>query len=215
MNFPLQPIHWSAPESDGSIRGSYHEEGRFAFEAKVTPSPGVVSMLVDVTNLSGEVMEGAWLFTFLAPHGAPAFHDPKGERTYLSVEGRATPLAEIPWPESPRPELAAFPAMTLPQSLPDQVRGLNVEASTRPGEGWMIATNEDATASIAHVSPNPIFLFRNREISSLHVAPGLGDIAPGATARVEMRALFGVEPLPIAIESARRHLRALEAKVSR
>lgn len=210
MNFPQDSISWSPATEAGAFEGRHTSAGRFHFQAHVSPATDGVAIRVEVANLSDEALPAAWLFTFLAPHGAPAFLDPSGERTYLPVKGVPTPISDLQWPDSSMPDLAAFPVSNAPADLPAQVLGLNVTADTRPDEGWMVAGNEAKTAYIAYVSPSPLFLFRNRGISSLHVAPHLGDIPAGGSGTVRMRVLLGEGSIDDGIAAARRHLKKLE-----
>ncbi|MCC5874736.1 MAG: hypothetical protein JJU11_00825 [Candidatus Sumerlaeia bacterium] len=204
-NHTFQPITWSHRIPGQDIDGVYLDDERFDFRSRVKVQGDMVVVDVEITNTSTEVLRDVWLFTFLAPHGAPDFHDPNGERTYFSLDGTPSPLASVPWPESNRGDVAVYHTATAPTRLPDMMGGIGATATARPDEGWMVATNKTGDAYIAYASPQPLFLFRNRDLSSLHVAPHLGDISPGETVSVTMHALFSTGNLEDGIEAARRH----------
>lgn len=204
-NHTFEPITWSDRIQGQDIDGVYLDDERFDFRSRVQAHGGKVVVTVEITNTSTEVLRDGWLFTFLAPHGAPEFHDPEGERTWFSIDGTPTALASLPWPESTRGDVAVYHTATAPTRLPDMMGGIGATATARPDEGWMVATNKAGDAFVAYASPRPLFLFRNRDLSSLHVAPHLGDIPPGETVTVTMHAIFGEGNPQDAISVARQH----------
>lgn len=191
MNFPATPIKWDHTEGGNEIRGAHTIEGDVSFEVKATARADRVEIRVEVENLSNEALQDLWLFTFLAPHGAPSFQDVTGERTLFPMDGAVISVSEAPWPESETPHMAVFPARGNAERLPQQLRDLNVESAGRSTGGWMLAERSTGDGFVAIVSPNPLFLFRNQEISSLHAAPLLGDVPPGGKVVVRYWNLFG------------------------
>ena len=65
---------------------------------------------------------------------------------------------------------------------------------------WMISVNKRKNAWFGTASTHPVFLFSNSGLSSLHVAPGFGDIGPGEKSEVVSRVYFARGNLKDAIK---------------
>lgn len=210
-NHNQQPITWSRRIEGQDVEGVYLDDPRFNFRSRLRTEGPTVVFTAEVENTSTEALDGTWLFTFLAPHGAPDFLDPEGERTFFSLAGTPTALASVAWPVSTRGNVAVYPASSARRDLPRMLVDIDALADATPDEGWMLAMNSTGDAYIGYASPNPLFLFRNKDISSLHVAPLMGDIPPGESGKVEMHAFFGQGNLEAAIARARHHASRLSA----
>jgi hypothetical protein len=203
MNFPATPVNWTWAPEESVWHARYAELDVVDFQARLTAGTNSITMSYEVRNDSDHPWQDVWIFTFLAPQGGEDYRDTRGERTYIPLDGQPTLLSTLEWPSDPEgnPDHAVFPFKGRQSSLPALPRGLHAESPHQPTAGWMLTMNEEGDAFAALLTPNPLFLFRNRDLSSLHVAPLLGDLAPGQTGSATVIALFGAADTETALET--------------
>ena len=102
---------------------------------------------------------------------------------------------------------------SIPENHPPHfVERFQQTSTTRPDGNWMISVSKRDNAWIGTASANPVFLFNNSGLSSLHVAPGFGNIDPDEKSEVVSRVYFARGNLKQAIKRIEAELPDLESR---
>lgn len=213
VNHPYPAPDWSGPDERGAVTCEWSPGVLIRYRIEMVPAVDYVDLHFEVQNLTDRPWEDVWMFTFLAPMGAPAFQDQAGERTWISVAGEPLRIAEGDWKPYPRPEMTFFYLREMEDTL-RFVDGFGQTSDTRPDAPWMISTNERGDAWFGMAMPEAAFVFRNKDISSIHVAPLFGNLGPGEIASVHGRAYFAKGSLESAVERIEADMELLKGEES-
>ena len=185
-------IHWDEPEADGTLRGGWDGAAAGSYALVLRPAHDHLDVQLTVTNRTRVTWTDTWAFTFMAPRDpASSFVDPTRERILVPHGGGVASLARLDAPDGPRPEITFFlrEGAGNPADQPF-IHAMGQTSADRVDGDWMLLLNQAEDAWVAWSVPEAMFMFNHRGLSSIHVAPLLGDLAPGESATVELRAYF-------------------------
>jgi len=194
-------MKWESAEEEGSFIYKLSPGGLIYYTVKLVPYVDYVDIILTVQNLTRITWGDVWFFTLLAPQGESAFRDGEMRRTFVQIDGKPMLLSKTDRETNFRKEIMFYLHDSIPENHPPNfVEAFQQISKTRPDGNWMLAVNEDNTAWYATASVNPVFLFSNTQLSSLHVAPGFGDIGPKEKSEIVSRVYFAHGSLDDAIK---------------
>lgn len=214
VNFPNAKLNWEVlndqqANNAETVRCRYFSGVLIEYSIELVPHPDYVDATFAITNHTDYIWHDVWMFTLLAPHGAPGFtrtdvNDPEGVimrkapglGRFVEVAGKPCELSTVDRTRvnlssdngSKRPELLAM--------LPDQkpigdivrfLRKLDAIVVERSSGAWMAGVDAEQKRWIGMVVPEPTFFFTNDEIRSVHVAPNFGTIGPDEKSMMKVR----------------------------
>ena len=213
VNQTATGMQWKSADEAGSFICEWASSGLIYYSIKLIPYDDYVDMVFMVQNFTRLTWSDVWFFTLLAPQGDSAFRDEEMLRTYMQVDGKPVLLSDTDRETNLRPEIMFYLHKNIPKNHPPHfVEAFQQTSKTRPDGNWMISTSERNNAWIGTASANPVFLFSNSGLSSLHVAPGFGDIGPGEKSEVVSRVYFARGSLNDAIKRIEKEIPDLAAK---
>ncbi|MDO8682548.1 MAG: hypothetical protein Q7N50_03605 [Armatimonadota bacterium] len=170
-----------------------------------------IQVTVTVTNLSNRIWRQANLFTCFAFYRAPQFDDHDLRRTFIPVgDHKWRSLAELFADRDPgRGRHTFFPVHGGPE-LSDMwlCRTIKQHHPQMASHGAMCVLSKDGKWVAGMTSPNPAYLFNNRQQHCIHADPLLGTVGPGQVAQ-------GVSALHIFRGSVEDYERRLSGKSGR
>jgi creatinine amidohydrolase len=139
-----------------------------------------VDIEMTIRNHTEYLWHGVFAFNCLNPIQAPAFHDWKLERTYMSKQGKPLRMAQTTRVKGHMPTVGFY----LPERIKAGgesvfVRGFGATSPDRTDGAWIVTLSEPAGAYMAATATDAAFLFDNLDRCCIHAAPGFGDIGPG------------------------------------
>ena len=213
VNQTATGMQWEPAKEAGSFRYEWASSGLIYYTIKLIPYDDYVDMVFMVQNFTRLTWSDVWFFTLLAPQGDSAFRDEQMLRTYMQVEGKPMLLSDTDRETDRRPEIMFYLHDSIPENHPPHfVEAFQQTSTTRSDGNWMISVNKRNNAWIGTASSNPVFLFNNSDLSSLHVAPGFGDIGPGEKSEVVSRVYFARGNLKSAIKRIETDLPGLATR---
>ena len=214
VNQTATGMQWKSAEEEGAFICEWSSSGLIYYSIKLIPYDDYVDMVFMVRNFTRLTWSDVWFFTLLAPQGDDsAFRDEQMLRTYMQVGGKPMLLSDTDRETDRRPEIMFYLHESIPENHPPHfVEGFQQTSTTRPDGNWMISVSKRNNAWIGTVSANPVFLFNNSGLSSLHVAPGFGDIGPGEKSEIVSRVYFSRGNLKQAIKRIEAELPELASR---
>lgn len=185
-------VKWEGPGPSGEWTVSSAPGTSADFRITLAPTEDRVDIRYSVTNHSDVPMEDVWMLTYFAPREAIwVAGDPLSR---ITMEGPAGPvtLDATDRPKGNRPELAVYPRLSAPP-LPYFIRTLQPASSSVSHGDRMTCRRPDGATVSVEATP-AAFLFNNRDLASLHVAPSFGTVAPGATVQAQGFWKFSAAP---------------------
>lgn len=210
VNQTAMGMQWKDADKEGSFSCEWASSGLIYYTIKLIPYDDYVDLVFMVQNFTRLTWSDVWFFTLLAPQGDSAFRDEEMLRTYMQVDGKPMLLSDTDRETDLRPEIMFYLHDSIPENHPPHfVEGFQQTSKTRPDGNWMISVNKRKNAWVGTASVKPVFLFNNSGLSSLHVAPGFGDIGPGEKSEVVSRVYFARGNLKNAIKRIEADLPSL------
>jgi hypothetical protein len=186
------------------------------------PHGELLEVTIAVTNITREIDDPFWgtfdihdLWLDLCVHyrECEVFRDPEFSRTFVSVDGRPTPLAETNltghrkaisgyWLKDQSFRLRATPEL-------QSTYGTGISA-TQPDAPWLAVESRDRQFTLLTTYPRVHNLWANRREpmhGCIHANPLVGDIPVGSTARMTGLVLLARCTLLEGIERSRTFLR--------
>ena len=214
VNFPDAKIAWEVFDGEqhdtpGMVRCRTFSGVLIEYSIELVPHSDYIEATLAIKNHTDYTWHEVWMFTLLAPHGAPDFtetgtdtpagdikRNAPGSGRFVEVAGQPRELSEIdrtPMNLSPdsdnkrRELLAMLPEEKPPQEVVRFMRELDAMVMERSSGAWMAGVDTERQCWIGMVVPEPVFFFTNDEIRSLHVAPNFGTIGPGEESMMKVR----------------------------
>lgn len=206
VNTPDATANWEE-HPDRSLTWTHDPGILLRFSIRIVPQHDHVRAYLTLTNNTHLHWEDPWFMTLFAPHGAEEFRLENGASIRLPVDGNVVESTSISRANNVHEFMTAVPSED--SEIPHFLHDLGCTAEDSATESWMIASNQTETRWISLAASDSVFHFTNDQISSLHVAPNFGDIAPGETASTELIFRFGEGTVADAINSARSDVATL------
>jgi hypothetical protein len=190
VNHPDAQVQWTVDEHDGRVSTVWARDGEIRYTLQLIPAADRVDLVMTIRNLSGIGWHGVFAFNCVSPAKAQGYRDPSLERTYMSVDGRATALAGIPRTAGPRAGVTVYPTRRHGERLPPFARAFQATSPVPTDDSWLVVIAENGESHMATTTGDASFLFTNTAFGCIHAAPSFGDLAPGTEATVRSRVYF-------------------------
>ncbi|MDH3215169.1 MAG: hypothetical protein OEN01_02625 [Candidatus Krumholzibacteria bacterium] len=190
VNHTEAEIVWDVDERKGRVSTAWAQEGNIRYALELTPAEEYVDLVMTIRNVSATTWHDVFAFNCVSPAKAPAFHDSTLLRTYMSVDGDATPLADVPRTLGPRPTVAVYPTRSHAGRLPPFAEAFEAASPVWSDDSWLVVVSEAGDAHMATTAADASFLFANTAFGCIHAAPAFGDLAPHEEATVHTRVFF-------------------------
>ena len=199
VTFPLEPPRWI--DEGGRMHYECHLDRGVRFRMEVREVDAhEVAIHGSLTNASEFDLERIDAQFCLVQTGIAAFEDPRGERTFLLLNGGFVPMASTE-PGLPDGELPFF---ITAQTRAGTIEPPNMERSWLVAETAripLIATvSEDGARFVAIAFGEGLRLMTNCEIPCIHADPRFPRCPRGETVTIEGRVYFGEGPLETVLE---------------
>lgn len=184
-------IEWSEPAEDGSVECWWRAGAHLDYAIRLVPGRDSVEMITTIRNNTEFTWTEVSAFNLLLPAPDGPFYDASLGRLWMSVGGRAVPLADTHRVREPRPAFTFyFPDDLDPARRPPSIEAFGQTSDDRTDGSWMAMTDAAGARTVGVGAPSVVFLFNNIDLSSLHTAAAFGDIGPGEESTVAVRFAF-------------------------
>lgn len=180
-------VHWDVDERDGRATTAWTKPGQIRYALELIPAENYVDIRMTIENRGSQTWHDVFAFNCVSPAKAPGFPDSTLHRTFISLDGRPAPLADVPRTVGPRPSVTVLPTRAHAERLPPFARAFQATSPARSDDSWVVIISEEGNAYMATTAPDASFLFTNTAFGCIHAAPAFGDIDPDDERTVEAR----------------------------
>ncbi len=199
VNFTDKNVRWTGPNEQWRTKSLFNTGTMVEYEISLLPTEDSVEAIYRLANRSGLKWESPWFFTLLAPAPESEFRtEDCSDRIFLESDGELVPASSFL--EADSNKVTWLHETKGLEGEPHFMKQVGATSSSLATSNWMVGMNGEGNRWYALTAETPLFLFHNRDICSIHVAPDFGDLDPGQKVTISTFIYFGEGSLADAME---------------